>query len=477
MNILPIGMEFEGYLRDESRLSGTADFIVFPEDTEQVREALRLAKGRRLSVKVQGARTGLAGGAVPRGGLILNLSRMNRILGIEDGLLHVQAGVTLEQIEPHAAAQGCFFPPNPTEGSATIGGVFATGAAGPSSLRYGVSSRYVQTLCWLTAEGTLWEIERGRFIFDKAGCTLPDGRRLEVRALPAASPLAFGNFCAGLDLIDFLAGSEGKLGLAAELTLTLLPLPSQGWGVVYFFSETETALTFGEALCRRLEQDKQALVCAEFMDSGALSRLAPEKLGLPLFPENVKAAVYTELAGEDGSALEAILADHLDLFGALGEPDENTWAEQGQAGIRRFHRLRHAIPELVGEQAGFRDENGRLSPRMETDFFGSPERTADYIRMYQSGLLAEGLDGAIYGHLLQNRLHTTFFCKNPQEMKRAKVLIRKWAEQVVADGGTLVGENGVGRLKAELLDALIPKDEQAQRWEIKDFFDPEGRLN
>lgn len=477
METLPIGTAFEGYLRDESRLAGTADCIVFPETTEEIREALCLAGDRGLSVTIQGSRTGLAGGAVPRGGLILNLSRFNRILGLEDKLLRVQAGVTLEQIETYAAAQGRFFPPNLTEATATVGGVFATGAAGPSSLRFGASSRYVQALRWLTTEGALWDIQRGSFVFDELGCNLPDGRRLEARAFSDASPLAFGTPCAGLDLIDFLAGSEGKLGVAAELTLTLLPLPSHSWGVVYFFSETEAALAFGEALRSRLEQDRKALICAEFLDSGALSVLEPEKLGLPVFPEGAKAAVYTELTGEDELALESILVGHLDLFAGLGEPDENTWAEQGQAGLRRFRELRHAVPALVGEQAGFRDESGRLSPRIETDFSGAPQRAADYIRMYQSGLQAEGLDGVIYGHLLQNRLHTAIFCNRPREAERAEALIRKWAAQVTADGGTLISENGVGRLKTELLAALTPKDELAQRRAIKDFFDPEGRLN
>ena len=457
MEFLPIGTEFEGYLRDESRLTGTADCIVFPENTEEIGKALRLAGNRGLSVTIQGSRTGLAGGATPRGGLILNLSRFSGILGLEAGLLRVQAGVTLEQIETYAASLGRFFPPNPTEGTATIGGLFATGAAGPSSLFYGPSSHYVQALRWFTPEGTLWDIRRGHFVFDETGCTLPDGRRLDARTLPAASPLSFGNSRAGLDLIDFLSGSEGKLGLASELVLTLLPMPAQSWAVVYFFSGTETALAFGEALRRRLEQDRKVLVCAEFLDSAALSRLEPAKLGLPTFPEGAKAAVYTELAGEDAGALEAILTDHLHLFAALGEPDENTWAEQGASGIRRFRQLRHAVPALVGEQAGFRDESGRLSPRIETDFSGPPERAADYIRMYQSGLQAEGLGGTVYGHLLQNRLHTAIFCSSPQELARANALILQWAARVVADGGQLVSENGIGRLKTELIDTLTSR--------------------
>lgn len=476
MNLLPIGTEFEGYLRDESRLVGRADFIAFPKSDMQIKEALDFAKNQGLSVKTQGSRTGLTGGAVPQGGLILNLSRLNQILGGEDELLRVQAGVTLETIEAYAAAQKRFFPPNPTEATATIGGIFATGAAGPSSLRYGLSSRYVQALSWLNAGGETWEILRGSHVFDETGCDLPDGRRLEAQAIQNVSPFAFGTPYPGLDLIDFLAGSEGKLGIATELVLMLLPLPSHSWGVVYFFSGTKTALAFGEALRHRLGLDGEALVCAEFLDSGALSRLKPEKLGLPPFPEGTEAAVYTELTGEDTEILESILADHLDLFAELGENEDNTWAEEGISGLRRFRQMRHMAPELAGEQGFFKEDSGP-SLRMETDFSGPPEQAADYIRIHRIDLKKTGLTSMIYGHLLQNRLHTAIFCKDSQERKQAEGLTLHWARKVVEDGGKLVTENGVGRLKAPLLEVFLSPEEQAQRRAIKNIFDPEGRLS
>ncbi|MEM5768158.1 MAG: FAD-linked oxidase C-terminal domain-containing protein, partial [Bacillota bacterium] len=94
----------------------------------------------------------------------------------------------------------------------------------------------------------------------------------------------------------------------------------------------------------------------------------------------------------------------------------------------------------------------------------------DYIHMYHSGLQAAGLAGMVYGHLLQNRLHTAIFCNSPQEPEKADTLIRQWAQRAVADGGKLVSENGVGRLKAGLLDALTPENIKLQSEAIQRFF-------
>ncbi|HWQ57511.1 MAG TPA: FAD-binding oxidoreductase, partial [Clostridia bacterium] len=127
MNIEAIHPKYAQYLGDESRLTGAAEGIVFPQSAQELAQALRSAAQSGLRATAQGARTGLSGGAVPRGGLIVNLTRMNRILGIgrngDGAFLRAEGGATLEQIEREAAARGLFFPPDPSEKTATVGGM------------------------------------------------------------------------------------------------------------------------------------------------------------------------------------------------------------------------------------------------------------------------------------------------------------------------------------------------------------------
>ena len=155
--ILPFSPLYEGYLCDESLRSGQAESISFPESEEEVQSVLK-ALPADMRLTVQGSRTGLKGLAVPQGGHIMNMSRMNRIREIQivsetEGIAEAEPGVLLEQLErelPGALREGDFFwPPSPTEGTASIGGIAATGAAGMNVCHYGDTCRY-RSLCALS---------------------------------------------------------------------------------------------------------------------------------------------------------------------------------------------------------------------------------------------------------------------------------------------------------------------------------------
>ena len=187
--IKPFGDEFEEYGRDESRTSGEASSISFPTTEDEVRAILRKLHAEHVPITVQGARTGLAAGAVPHGGHILNTSRMNRYLGLrrdERGrfLLRVEPGVVLSELrkqlgkkalptadwdqvsleayEEFQAAPEQFFPTDPTEASACLGGMAACNASGARSYAYGPMRPHVTGLHVALADGDLLELHRGQ---------------------------------------------------------------------------------------------------------------------------------------------------------------------------------------------------------------------------------------------------------------------------------------------------------------------------
>ena len=154
---------YVGYLQDESRMQGSAEKIAFPRDVEEIRQVLDLCRDNRMPVTLQGARTGIAGAAVPAGGLVLNLSKLNRITGVrQEGelfFLEAEPGVLLSDLK-ETLASGRFdtdgwtdaskealanmqkkgslrFAPDPTETTATVGGMFASNAKGLSGYRFG----------------------------------------------------------------------------------------------------------------------------------------------------------------------------------------------------------------------------------------------------------------------------------------------------------------------------------------------------
>lgn len=464
----------EGRLRDESGLVGHAAAVAYPANAEELANLLRKACADGTAVTVQGGQTGLAGGAVPMGGLVVNLQRMNRVLRAEGDTLLAEAGATLQQIDAEARRLSRFFSPNPSEDTATLGGVYATGAAGPGGLRHGAASRHVKRLLWCTPAGELWDIPRGGFVFDAGGCPMPDGTRLACPTDVACTTLPFGTPRPGLDLIDFLAGSEGRLGVAAQLEIALLPPPAALWGVLYFWQNQGDAASF----VAWLEQSKpKNLQAAEFLDGAALQTIRDAKAShtplkaLPDMPADATTALYVELAGDDPDALEEILYAQLEQFVALGGREEDTWAVDGEAEARKLRNLPHVLTELAGEAAV-----QAARPRMETDFTGPPARFADYLALYQQGMAGAGVPGFVYGHALQNSLRAVLLPQNDTQKAAARALVHKWAAQVAADGGMLASEHGVGRLKQALIDEFLPANCRVQRQAVKAFFDPKDML-
>lgn len=476
MKEAPITTSNQALLRDESRLMGFANQVLTPETRDEVAKCVRKALESGEKLTLRGGGTGLNGGCVPHGGLVLDLSKLTHMGEVEGNRLWVEAGVTLEAIAGKASGANLRFPPDPTEPSATVGGMFATGGAGPSALHFGPSSRYVSALNWVTPGGVVWHIERGEHRVTNGKLALPDGRELDFVNLDRGLPLR--GFQEGMDLIDCLAGTEGYFGVAASLELTLLPLPKDLWGVVFFFADNAGAVRFGEKL-RSWDPDGEIrLTAAEFYDSAALRLLEehrenPLLAQLPPFPEGVKAALYVELEGEDPDKSADALMDLLDLFDQCGGAEDHTWAENGAAAVKKFRDMRHAIPTILNEMVEIYAQDG---PRYEADFSGEAGGCGASLSLYENMEERFGVKGIVYGHLLENKLRLALLPRNQEEKDRCPRLMEALAGRFVAEGGQLAAEYGVGRTKLELVRKFLsPQAAKALR-SLCRTLDPTGMM-
>jgi D-lactate dehydrogenase (cytochrome) len=496
-----------GYFHDESRLEGRADYIAFPEDTAQAAAFIRQAAAKGIRITIQGARTGVSGGAVPREGLILSTERMNRPLGLSSGpgkipSLRVQGGMSFKDLgnfllqgspldEWRSGDISVFrgwerrlrFPPNPTETTASIGGAFACNARGPNSPRWGGVGDHVRGLVWITADGDIWRVERGRRHFDDSGCLLPNGNRLSCDATLPAGGSHFLHPRPGLDLIDFLVGSEGIAGFAAEISLGLYELPAAVWGVVFFFRRDESALDFAESLrlWRERSPGGEALSTLEYYDRSSLElarTLAPKSAALRQLPPidpGAEAAVQVELEGDDPDALESMLAEQLELFLSAGGGEDDTWAAASPAELEKFRILRHAVPELINMELDQRRRNMPELRKTASDFAVPPRLAGSYRETYRRDMADAGLRGFVFGHIAEGRLHVNLLPENPEELRRSRALLDRWAASVLEDGGLLAAENGIGRLKRDICRRLPPA-RLAQIRSILRALDPRGIL-
>src|SRR2546421_9322621 len=215
----------QSFLADASNLAGGhASRVLVPETSEEVADALARATRELTPVTVAGAGTGIVGGRVPFGGVVLSTQRLNHIGEIvrEDGggRATAEAGVVLADFQREVRSEGLLYPPDPTESSCYLGGTVATNASGARTFKYGPTKCYVRRLKVALATGDLLDIGRGEIFADADGrirVALGGGRSIDAHlpsyTMPATRKHAAGYYVApGMDLIDLFVGSEGTLG-------------------------------------------------------------------------------------------------------------------------------------------------------------------------------------------------------------------------------------------------------------------------
>lgn len=528
------------FLRDESRKTGNADSISFPENTEEVIEIISELSSRKEAITIQGARTGITGGAVPDSGHVLNLSGMNRVLGMryDDGrscfILKVQPGLELLKLrnmielkdfdavgwdeasmvalEKFRSSGKWFFPPDPTETSASIGGMAACNASGAQSFFYGPTRNYIESLEIVFANGSHTVLVRGT---DKAS-----GSKFHIRAYggfagkPAVS--ISGNTATGatetsdgtgaslisgvlpdysmpdvknasgyysrpgMNLLDLFVGSEGTLGVITGIELRLQPLPECIWGVTSFFTGETDALKFVQEI--RRDKDSQP-VAIEFFNFNALKLLRKMKAENPAFrkilniPDDVATAIYTEYHGSSREELFAKAEAVETVLEHCGGDAGQTWVAENETQMEQLHFFRHAVPEAVNLTIDSRRKAVPGLTKLGTDMAVPDFALEQVMAMYNCDLAESGLESVIFGHIGKNHVHVNIIPRSMEEYAAGKGMYQEWAQKVIALGGTVSAEHGIGKMKTALLREMYGDKGIKEMQRIKKLFDPESLLN
>ncbi|MCI1260601.1 MAG: FAD-binding oxidoreductase [Atopobiaceae bacterium] len=511
VEIRPFSSDFEDYVRDESRSSGKATSISFPTDADEVREVVRQMTASGTPITVQGDRTGLAAGAVPLGGHVMSLTKMDRFLGLrkdEDGTYHltVEPGVVLSALRKHLADKTIpttgwdeaslaaldelyqgpeqFFPTDPTETSACLGGMVACNASGARSYRYGPVRPHVSGLTVVLASGETVEVARG------GACA--HGRTLELDTregthltldlptyqMPHAKN-ASGYYAADdMDAIDLFIGSDGTLGTIVAIELSLMEKPAVVWGVSCFLEHEEQALDLVDVARPGLGH----AAALEYLDAGALSILREQRASsaafatLPEMPANAAVCVYVELDCADEDEAYDQLWKLGELIGKVGGSEDDTWVARTETDREAQLFFRHAVPESVNMLI---DERRRTDPtitKLGSDMSVPDERLHDVVAMYRSTLAEAGLESAAWGHIGNNHLHVNVLPRDAADFRRGHDLFERWASEVTAMGGAVSAEHGVGKIKRDFLLAMYGERHIREMATLKLELDPAGLL-
>jgi FAD/FMN-containing dehydrogenase len=414
----------DGYATDWTRrYHGQARCVVRPGSTDEVAQVIRVCARFNVPVVPQGGNTGLVGGGIPHGGVLLSLRRLSRLDQVDDlaGQVTAGAGATIADLRAHVARAGLEYGVDlAARDSATVGGTIATNAGGIQTVRYGHTRDQVLGVEAVLADGS---------VISRLGGLQTDN--------------------SGYELAQLLAGSEGTLGVITAARLRLWrPVP-----VTLTLLAGVDDIAAAAALVAEIRTVVPGIRAAEYFEAAGLA-LVRAHTGLPApLPAEHRAYVLVDVTGPDDyserllenqSLEDAAVAMDASARAALWAYRERHTESISAAGIP--HKLDLAFP--LTRLAGFR---AALAPLLEK----------------------ESATGIVFGHIAVGNLHVNVLGPAPDDESVDEAVLTLAAEH----GGTISAEHGIGRAKVELLHLSRSAAEIAAMRAVKSALDPDGLLN
>jgi glycolate oxidase len=429
----------EDYSHDElGGIKKMPDIVIQVMNTDEVSKVMKYAFENNIPVTPRGSGTGLVGAAVPlKGGIVIDLSRMNKILELDDEnlTLTLETGVLLMDIGKYVEEFDLFYPPDPGEKSATIGGNISTNAGGMRAVKYGVTRDYVRGL----------EV------------VLPNGEIIELGGKVVKNS-------SGYSLKDLMIGSEGTLGIVTKATLKLLPLPKKALSLLIPFETLERAID----TVPKIIKSKSIPTAIEFMQKEAI--LAAEEFLGKSFPDKSSDAYL--LLTFDGNSTEEIEkayenvanicleAGALDVFiSDTEERQESIWSARGC--------FLEAIKALTTEM----DEVDVVVPRNKIGEFVTFTHELENKANIRIKSFGHAGDGNLHVYILRDELSEDTW------QTKLKEIMQIMYDKAKELKGQVSGEHGIGFAKKGYLKQSLPDQCINIMQGIKLAFDPKNILN
>jgi glycolate dehydrogenase FAD-linked subunit len=415
-----------------------ADVVVLPANTQEVAAVVKACAAGRVPIVPRGAGTGYTGGAVPlRGGVVLSLERMNRILEIDEANLVaiVEPNVVTGDLQDAVEKVGLFYPPDPASlRESTVGGNVAECAGGPRAFKYGTTKKYVLGL----------------------EAVLPTGEIIETGGKVVKNVV-------GYDLTQLLVGSEGTLAIITRIILRLVPKPPAQVTLRASFADVEAA---AEAV-NNIIRARVVPAALELIDGDSLEAVA-QHLGVrSLAPEGTGAILLLEVDGTPEAIAEE--ADRV-ARSCLDAGATEILRARDEAERQELWRVRRELSHSLKTIAPLKFNHDVVVPKGRIpELFALVRRIKEQYRL-RIPLFGHAGDGNIHVNIMVNP-------DDPDEIARAHEAEPVLFRAVVAMEGSISGEHGIGFSKMPFVPLELSPDEIALMKRVKAAFDPLGILN
>lgn len=430
----------DDYYHDEMTEYGQfiPDAVLLAEKTAEISALLAYCNKQNIAVTPRGTGTGLCGGCVAiAGGIVLSTEKMNRVLEVDEKNMtaRLEPGVLLMEFPKALEGTGLFYPPDPGEKSATMGGNAMTNAGGMRAVRYGVTRDYILGMEIVLASGEIIELG-GKVVKNSSGYSL----------------------------IDLMIGSEGTLGFLTQMTVKLIPEPRENISILVPFDDLDQCI---EAVPSLLACGCEP-TAVEFMEREVIEA-AEEYLGKQFPDKSASAYLLVRLDGPSRAALEPAQDALTGLLLSLGAKDvlladtderkESIWNARGAF----LEAIKNGTPSM--------DECDVVVPR---------DKIAAFLK--KSVNISQELNVRIrsFGHAGDGNLHI-YACKDcladEAWEEKCSMLMQALYTEARALGGQVSGEHGIGHAKSGFLKEAVGETQVQLMRGIKAAFDPNGILN
>lgn len=432
--------EMSDYEHDEMTIYGLyrPEAVLLAQSVEEISAVMRHCNARRIAVTARGAGTGLCGGCVATaGGIVLSTERMKRVLEVDGKNMTatVEPGVLLMEFPKALEGTGLFYPPDPGEKTATMGGNAMTNAGGMRAVRYGVTRDYVLGMEVVLASGEILTL---------------GGKNVKTSS--------------GYSLLDLMVGSEGTLGILTKLTVKLIPEPGANVSVLIPFADLESCIGAVPAVlgcgCEP--------TAVEFMEREVIA-CAEEYLGKQFPDSSADAYLLVRLDGESREGLKAGMERLTDLALRIGAKD--VLLADTEERKESIWNARGAFLEAIKNSTSEMDECDVVVPR---------ERIPAFVRRSVAVGREAGVRVCSFGHAGDGNLHI-YVCRDEMESQAWEAAVRQVMERLYEAarslGGEVSGEHGIGHAKRRFLRESLGETQLALMRGIKNVFDPNAILN
>ena len=429
----------EDYSHDElGGVSHMPEALVTVETTEEVSEIMKYANQEHIPVVVRGSGTGLVGAGVAiYGGIMMDMTRMNKILELDEDNLTVtiQPGVLLMELAAFCESHDFLYPPDPGEKSATVGGNISTNAGGMRAVKYGVTRDFVRGLTVVLPTGEILKLG-GKVVKNSTGYSIK----------------------------DLICGSEGTLAIITEAIMKIVPLPTITMSLLIPFPSMEQAIS----TVPKLVKSKTSLVAIEFFERET-TFFSEKYLGKKFPDASAPAYLLLTVDGNDMAVIdkEAELVANL----CIENGAEDALIVDTEERKTSVWSARSAFLEAIKSSTTEMDECDVVVPR---------DRIADFILYTHE--LAKEYDIRIpsFGHAGDGNLHI-YICRDELSEEEWKEKLAKLFELMYAKAkefkGLVSGEHGIGYAKKAYMADIYGEDVVQLMRRIKTAFDPNGILN